>query len=170
MGDPHAVTPSPEVLTATSTAVPFPSAALRTTIRHGPPEQAAALQEADGTTVTVHSHYRLAGLLGEGGQGRVYAAEHAFLGREVAIKICSQAEGSVPARFRNEARLTAMLSHRSIIPIYDAADGVLVMRRLRGAAPSRSASATGAARRRCRRWSRCWSMSARRWPTPTTAG
>ncbi|MCS6971249.1 MAG: serine/threonine-protein kinase [Planctomycetota bacterium] len=121
-----------QALAQTRPLAPSEWRALRTTLRQSPPDQPQPTVRHEGSTVAVHTAYRLQGVLGEGGQGRVYAAEHGFLGREVAIKICAQNEGGVAARFRHEARLTASLSHPSIIAVYDAADGILVMRRLRG--------------------------------------
>ena len=101
---------------------------LRTTMRQPSADPPAASPES----VEMVSSYRIGRLLGEGGQGRVFAGEHGFLGREVAIKICSTSDGRISTRFAGEARLTASLSHPAIIPVYDAGDGRLVMKRLSG--------------------------------------
>jgi serine/threonine-protein kinase len=67
-------------------------------------------------------HYRLIRLLGEGGMGLVYLAEHTDLGTQVAIKILRDAWLS-PARrerFAAEQRTLAQLNHPSIARLYDA--------------------------------------------------
>lgn len=112
---------------------------MRATLRQGAggtpdedPAPGAGAGAADPALVTVMTCYQVGRLLGEGGQGRVFAGTHGFLGREVALKLCSNADDRVTRRFRGEARLTSSLHHPGIIPIYDAADGVLVMQRLTG--------------------------------------
>ena len=66
--------------------------------------------------------YRIAHLLGDGGMGAVYLAEHVVLGRRAAIKvlhphITSHAE--IVQRFINEAKGAASLEHRNIIHVLD---------------------------------------------------
>jgi len=66
--------------------------------------------------------YRITGLLGRGGMGTVYSAWQDELEREVALKVLSPTWSSDPTmrqRFRAEARATAALHHRHIVPIYD---------------------------------------------------
>jgi serine/threonine-protein kinase len=66
--------------------------------------------------------YRVLGLIGKGGMGAVYAAEHALLGRPAAIKVLlpelSQQQ-SVVTRFFNEARAAAAIRHPGIVEVYD---------------------------------------------------
>ncbi len=65
--------------------------------------------------------YRITGLLGRGGMGTVYLAWQEELEREVALKVLAQSWSSDPTmrqRFRAEARATAALHHRHIVPIY----------------------------------------------------
>jgi len=66
--------------------------------------------------------YRVTGLIGQGGMGAVYAAEHALLGRPAAIKVLlpelSQKQDIV-MRFFNEARAATAIRHPGIIEIYD---------------------------------------------------
>ena len=74
--------------------------------------------------------YRVTGLLGRGGMGFVYEAEHAILGRKAAIKTLSNdlaGDGDFRERFIQESQMVAALDHPSIIPIYDAGeeDGVV---------------------------------------------
>ncbi len=61
-------------------------------------------------------------LIGTGGMGGVYLAEHLFLKRRVAIKILSRDLASDPeevARFEREAIAAARLDHENIVTIYD---------------------------------------------------
>lgn len=69
--------------------------------------------------------YRVSGLLGRGGMGFVYEAEHAILGRKAAIKTLSNdlgSDGDFRERFIQESQMVAALDHPSIIPIYDAGE------------------------------------------------
>jgi serine/threonine protein kinase len=74
--------------------------------------------------------YEIKGLLGRGGMGTVYLGWQQELEREVALKVLAPHFASDPTmrkRFRAEARATAALHHRHIVPIYDygEADGML---------------------------------------------
>jgi serine/threonine protein kinase/Tol biopolymer transport system component len=77
--------------------------------------------------------YRVLGKLGEGGMGEVYRARDQKLGRDVAIKILSEAFGSDPdrlGRFEREARVLAALNHPNIGAIYgfeERPDGVTAL-------------------------------------------
>ena len=69
-------------------------------------------------------------LLGRGGMGFVYEAEHAVLGRKAAMKTLLTdlgGDGDFRERFIAESQMVAALDHPSIIPIYDAGeeDGVV---------------------------------------------
>lgn len=66
--------------------------------------------------------YRLQRLLGAGGMGEVYLAEHMLLKRPCAIKLIHATRDDDPtavARFEREVRATAELSHWNTIEIYD---------------------------------------------------
>ena len=66
--------------------------------------------------------YQIKGLLGRGGMGTVYLGWQEELEREVALKVLSpqfSADPTMRKRFRAEARATAALHHRHIVPIYD---------------------------------------------------
>jgi serine/threonine-protein kinase len=76
--------------------------------------------------------YRIESLLGRGGMGVVYLAEHLQLRRKVALKVLAPELGQDPRfreRFLREWELAASLEHPNIVPIYDAgeAGGVLYL-------------------------------------------
>jgi serine/threonine-protein kinase len=80
---------------------------------------------APGTEV---AGYLIQGVLGRGGMGVVYRAEHVHLGRPVALKLLAPGlAGDFRARFVRESRLAASLSHPNIVTVYDAGEveGVL---------------------------------------------
>jgi serine/threonine protein kinase len=67
-------------------------------------------------------NYRVTRLLGEGGMGAVYLAEHPVIGRQVAIKVLHIAlsrDTEVVARFFNEARAIHTIGHEHIVEILD---------------------------------------------------
>ena len=66
--------------------------------------------------------YRLRHLLGAGGMGEVYLAEHQLMKRPCAIKLIRPEKAGDPkmlARFEREVKATAKLSHWNSIEIYD---------------------------------------------------
>ena len=68
------------------------------------------------------NQYHLGQLIGVGGMGEVYFAEHRLLKRTCAIKLINPRTDRHPAaleRFELEVRATARLSHPNIIEIYD---------------------------------------------------
>ena len=84
--------------------------------------------------------YHIEAVLGRGGMGVVYLAEHARLGRKVALKIVAPGysdDARLRARFIRESKMAAALDHPNILPIYEAdeAEGVLfiAMRLVEGA-------------------------------------
>src|ERR1700692_4567128 len=67
--------------------------------------------------------YQLEEEIGRGSMGMVYRGKQIALGREVAIKVLSQAlakDASYVARFIREAQIIAGLNHPHIVQIYDA--------------------------------------------------
>ncbi len=65
--------------------------------------------------------YKILGTLGQGAMGTVFLAEDPALKRGVAIKVVRQGfgDGSLLARFRREAEISARLNHPNIITIFD---------------------------------------------------
>jgi tRNA A-37 threonylcarbamoyl transferase component Bud32 len=72
-----------------------------------------------------HERYRVVRLLGQGGMGAVYEAEHRVMRRTVALKVIHRAYTANAAaleRFRCEVRAAARLSHPNIVTTHDAED------------------------------------------------
>ena len=66
--------------------------------------------------------YRILGLLGEGGMGRVYLAQEQHPPRQVALKVMRGLSGHALARFRREIELLAQLEHPGIGRLYAAGE------------------------------------------------
>jgi tRNA A-37 threonylcarbamoyl transferase component Bud32 len=70
-----------------------------------------------------HPRYRVLGLVGQGGMGAVYRAEHRRMQRLVALKVIHPRLMRNPAavqRFHQEVRAAARLTHANIVHAYDA--------------------------------------------------
>ena len=79
---------------------------------------AGAAQIPEGTEIR---EYRVLGLLGEGGMGEVYQAEHTYTGQKVAIKAVHpglMANQNVRRRFLEEGRVMAGLKHPNIVTLH----------------------------------------------------
>lgn len=63
-------------------------------------------------------------MLGRGGMGEVYLAEHLVLEKLVALKILppSRVDADAVARFLREARLCSRIEHPNVVPVYDAGE------------------------------------------------
>lgn len=84
--------------------------------------------------------YRILGLLGEGGMGRVYLARETHPPREVALKVMRGLSAHGLTRFRREIELLAQLEHPGICRLYAAGEDTvggmpmpwLALERIRG--------------------------------------
>src|SRR5262249_6549685 len=86
------------------------------------------------------NNYEVKALIGEGGMGSVYLAEHPMIGRQVAVKVLKPMFATAPdvvARFFNEAKAANAIGHPGIVDVIDVGtlpDGMpyLMMELLRG--------------------------------------
>jgi eukaryotic-like serine/threonine-protein kinase len=106
-------------------------------------DRAAAMSPGGNRTLIgriIGDRYGVKALIGEGGMGEVYEAEHLAMGRLVAVKVLNANRSQDPeavSRLRHEARVAGTLGHPNICAIYDMGrldDGspYLVMERLHG--------------------------------------
>jgi tetratricopeptide (TPR) repeat protein len=82
-----------------------------------PPAQEAPMDLSE----VLAPRYKLKKRVGSGGMGDVHLAEDLVLGRKVAIKVLrrSLATDLFLAKFRDEARIVAQLTHPGIVQVYD---------------------------------------------------
>src|SRR5712692_11351903 len=69
--------------------------------------------------------YRIERVIGQGGMGRVYLAEHLHLGRKDAVKVLSPElaeDENFRERFVRESQMAGSLYHPNIIPVFDAGE------------------------------------------------
>ncbi|MDE3052761.1 MAG: serine/threonine protein kinase, partial [Gemmatimonadota bacterium] len=81
----------------------------------------------------IADRYHVTALIGEGGMGRVYVAEHVRMGRKSALKVMSpalKATADAITRFNREAANASRINHPNVAAIYDfgeTADGLLYL-------------------------------------------
>lgn len=95
-------------------------------------EHSATLLMQSGEAVSIdelpaelrdHPRYHIVELIGRGGMGNVYRAEHRLMNRPVAIKLINSQLIQQPQaveRFRREVQAAAKLTHPNIVTAYDA--------------------------------------------------
>jgi serine/threonine-protein kinase len=97
-------------------------------------------QQRDLFGKTIGGKYVVRSILGEGGMGTVFEAEHITIGRSVAVKVLHPNQArkkDAVRRFHQEARAAGAIGHPNICEVYDLGtldDGspYLVMERLQG--------------------------------------
>lgn len=122
------------------------------TTRRGPtPKAARAAGRRELLGTVIDGKYRINSVLGEGGMGAVFEAEHVAIGRSVAVKVLHPAQASKKVavkRFHQEARAAGGIGHPNICEVYDMgtlpdASPYLVMERLTGETLASRISAEG---------------------------
>ena len=118
---------------------PRPAPAARPPPSEGPPSsRRAGPRHLLGRTIG--NKYKVRSVLGEGGMGTVFEAEHVALGRSVAVKVLHAAQVTkrdAIRRFQQEARAAGAIGHPNICGVIDLGtleDGspYIVMERLSG--------------------------------------
>ena len=92
-----------------------------------PAPAVVAISEEDPNGPRTVGSYRLLRLIGEGGMGRVFLAEHTLLGRRVALKMLLpefSRDASSVSRFFHEARVVNQIGHDNIVDITDFVENV----------------------------------------------
>jgi len=72
--------------------------------------------------VVLDQRYRLEAVLGSGAMAVVFAAQHVFLGKAVAVKVLHPAVMALPEvrqRFQREARATSTIGHPGVVEVTD---------------------------------------------------
>jgi serine/threonine protein kinase/WD40 repeat protein/tetratricopeptide (TPR) repeat protein len=92
----------------------------------GPVELASPRPDVPASPAPPHpdrlGDYRILRVIGEGGMGVVYEAEHESLKNRVALKVMHprfRADQESLRRFQTEARSAARLHHTNIVPVFD---------------------------------------------------
>jgi serine/threonine-protein kinase len=91
------------------------------------PKDGTALRVAGGVTMdlvgsVIAERYHVLKLLGTGGMGRVYLAEHLKMGRRCAVKVLHPAfvkDAEALGRFNREAANASRINHPNVAAIYD---------------------------------------------------
>lgn len=83
---------------------------------------AAKAEDADPLLGRMIGSYKISKLLGKGGMGAVYAAEHPAIGSKVAIKFLHEQfarDKGIVTRFFNEAKAVNVINHDNIVKVVD---------------------------------------------------
>lgn len=127
--EPQPPTPKPSSLSSNSNSSPSVSLSHASvsklssvTPNNKVPLSSYVSQQDYQTGDLLSQRYRIEGLIGQGGMGKVYLAQDETLERPVVIKIAHSPEGLAQedlARFRREALKMAQLKHPNIAYIFD---------------------------------------------------
>jgi serine/threonine protein kinase len=104
-------------------ATAFDSSAIHRDVTVVPTGNVLAGREEIPADLAQHPRYHVQHLLGVGGMGKVYRAEHRVMGRAVALKVINPALVVDPVaveRFHREVKTAAKLNHPNIVISYDA--------------------------------------------------
>jgi hypothetical protein len=85
-------------------------------------EQVEDDAEPDLIGSEVNGRYRVIELIGEGGMGKVYFAEHVEIGKRVALEVLHPSYSRMPdlvEQFRREARAASKIGHPNIVNVTD---------------------------------------------------
>ncbi len=116
-------------------------AARRSAIQPAPrPPEPEELEPDNLVGEIIDARYRVERLLGTGGMGAVYEAEHIEIGKKVALKVLHpqfSRQADLVQRFRREARAASKVGHPNIVDVTDSGttengDAYFVMERLDG--------------------------------------
>ncbi|MBL8684575.1 MAG: serine/threonine protein kinase [Myxococcales bacterium] len=130
---------APDATVRGSVAAPPP--AQRATLAPMPTERLPRLSLDRGaslgavTPTTSDAEWVVRSLLGRGGMGQVFSGEQRSLGRTVAVKVATSADGG--EALLREARITGRLEHPNIVPVHvlgveSEGAPVMVMKRIEG--------------------------------------
>ena len=87
------------------------------------PSSLRSATENPPSCLAEHPRYRVIRLIGSGGMGSVYLAEHRLMQRAVALKVIQPeyvGDSAAHDRFHREIRLAAKLHHAHIVTAFDA--------------------------------------------------
>jgi eukaryotic-like serine/threonine-protein kinase len=108
-----------EALPERRSSVPAPRSRRRSS--EPPPEPAGGADPLIGRTLGA-GRYRIEFLLGVGGMGRVYAAQHVALAKRIAVKVLDrsfQQDAQFAGRFHQEALAASKLDHKNVMQVLD---------------------------------------------------
>lgn len=99
------------------------AARIKAILRRATQYSRPAADEQFGPGNVLADRYKLLGRIGEGGMATIWTALDSVMGRQVVLKVLHSAyinPGAPLARFEQESKLLARLSHPNIVRVYDA--------------------------------------------------